>query len=242
MSISKPRVRRPKRPAARGPLSAERVAEAGVAMADEAGLAALSMRGLAERLGVEAMSLYHHLPNKDCLIDAMVDRVAGEIALPEPGRSWRAQMRRRALSALEALTRHAWAALPFLSRLNTGPHMLAYMDRTHGCLRAAGFSPRGADWARHLMDSHIYGYFLQEIHFPIRPEEYASSAASFLPMIPASRFPYLREIAEAVIAGDYDGRNSFEFGLEIILDGLERQLKANADVRTRKTPRDTDGL
>jgi len=223
----KKRGRQTKRPAPRAHLSAERIAKAGVAMADEAGLNALSMRGLAERLGVEAMSLYHHLPNKDALLDAMVDQVAGEIALPEPGQPWRKEMRSRALSTLAVLTRHAWVALPFLSRVNTGPHMLAYVDRTHGCLRAAGFSHRGADWARHLMDSHIFGYFLQELHFPIRPDDYAASAASFLPLIPTSRYPHLREIAEAVIAGDYDGRNSFEFGLEIILAGLERHRKEN---------------
>jgi AcrR family transcriptional regulator len=213
----------------RGRLSPELVTAEAVAMADESGLDALSMRGLAERLGVEAMSLYNHLPNKDSLVDAMVDHVTAEISLPRSDRPWRQQMSRRALSAVEVLMRHPWAAMQMLSRMNTGPHMLAYTNRTHGCLLAAGFSHRGSDWARHLMDSHIYGFVLQEIHFPIRPEDYAGTASAFLPMIPAERYPHLRSLAESVISGQYDGRNSFEFGLKIILDGLARQLKVERE-------------
>lgn len=211
-------------------LSTERVITEAVVMADESGLDVLSMRGLAARLGVEAMSLYHHVPNKESLLDGMVDQVAGEIALPSVDKMWRGQMRQRALSALEVLMRHPWVALPMFSRINIGPHMLAYIDRTHGCLLAAGFSHRDADWARHLMDSHIYGFALQELHFPIRAEDYSSKAAEFLPLLPAADYPHLRALTERVISGHYDGRNSFEFGLEIILDGLARRLKkADAD-------------
>lgn len=210
---------------ARKRLTPERVTSEAVVMADESGLDVLSMRSLATRLGVEAMSLYNHVPNKESLIDAMVDHVTGEIRLPRTDRAWRPQMRQRALSALKVLMQHPWAAIPMISRMNTGPHMLAYTDRTHGCLRAAGFSHRGADWARHLMDSHIYGFALQELHFPIRPQDYASMAEAFLPMIPEGRYPHLRGLAETVSSGKYDGRNSFEFGLEIILDGLALRLK-----------------
>ncbi len=210
---------------ARKRLTPERVTSEAVLMADESGLEVLSMRALATRLGVEAMSLYNHVPNKESLIDAMVDHVTGEIMLPRTDRAWRPQMRQRALSALQVLMQHPWAAIPMLSRMNTGPHMLTYTDRTHGCLLAAGFSHRGADWARHLMDSHIYGFALQELHFPIRPQDYASTAEAFLPMIPEERYPHLRGLAETIISRKYDGRNSFEFGLEIVLDGLARKLK-----------------
>jgi AcrR family transcriptional regulator len=210
----------------RGKLSLELVTAEAVAMADESGLEGLSMRGLAARLGVEAMSLYNHTPNKEGLIDAMVDHVTAEITLPRLDKPWRQQMSRRALSAVEVLMRHPWAAMQMLSRMNTGPHMLTYTDQTHGCLLVAGFSHRGGDWARHLMDSHIYGFVLQELHFPIRPEDYASTASEFLPMIPAERYPHLRGLAEAAISRQYDGRNSFEFGLNFILDGLARQLDA----------------
>ncbi len=205
-------------------LTPGRVTSEAVSMADESGLEALSMRGLATRLGVEAMSLYNHVPNKESLIDAMVDHVTGEITLPRTDRAWRPQMRQRAVSALGVLMRHPWAAMPMLSRMNTGPHMLTYTDRTQGCLLAAGFSHQGADWARHLMDSHIYGFALQELHFPIRPEDYASMAAGFLPMIPARSYPHLRGLAETIISRKYNGRNSFEFGMEIILDGLARTI------------------
>lgn len=207
------------------PLTPDRVTSEAVAMADESGLEAMSMRGLATRLGVEAMSLYNHVPNKESLIDAMVDHITGEINLPRVDRTWRPQMRQRAISALGVLMRHPWAAMPMLSRMNTGPNMLTYTDRTHGCLLTAGFSHRGADWARHLMDSHIYGFALQELHFPIPSEDFASTAAAFLPMIPAETYPHLRSLAERVISGKYDGRNSFEFGLEIILEGLERKAR-----------------
>jgi len=208
-------------------LSRDLIVADAVTLADASGLEGLSMRKLAERLGVEAMSLYNYLPNKDALIDAMVDEVVGEIALPRVGKPWIVEMRGRANSASEALLRHTWAPMPILSRINTGPRMLAYMDRTQGCLLAAGFSHARADGARHLLDSHTYGYVLQELHFPIRPEDYAASAAAFLPMIPASTHPHLRGIAEAIVAGEYDGRNSFTFGLDLILGGLARLLAAN---------------
>lgn len=198
--------------------------EAAVALADEAGLEAVSMRALAARLGVEAMSLYHHVAGKDALIEAMVDEVVGEIVVPRRRKDWRAEMRRRARSALEVLERHAWVCLPMVARVNVGPRMLTYLDRTHGCLLGAGFSHEGADRARHLLDSHIHGFALQERHFPIAPEDYAASARAFLPMLPVERYPHMRGLAEAVGSGAYDGRNSFEFGLKLILDGLARML------------------
>jgi AcrR family transcriptional regulator len=209
---------------ARTPLSRQKVVDAAITLADTAGMDALSMRQLAQRLGVEAMSLYNHVPNKDALIDAMVDEVAGRIALPRPGRPWRAEMARRAHSARALLLQHPWAALPMVSRLNVGPGMLRYADATHGCLLAAGFGHAAADHARHALDSHIHGFTLQELHFPLDRSDYASAAAAFLPMLPPGRYPHMHALAAEVIAGRYNGVNDFDFGLQLLLDGLERLL------------------
>lgn len=209
---------------AREPLSRQAVVDAAIALADEAGMEALSMRQLAQRLGVEAMSLYNHVPSKDALIDAMVDDVAGRIAVPRLGKPWRREMERRARSAYGLLLQHPWAPLPLISRMNIGPGMLRYADATHGCLLAAGFDHALADHAHHVMDSHIYGFTLQELHFPLDRREYASAAKSFLPMLPRERYPHMHALACEVIEGRYNGINRFDFGLKLVLDGLERLL------------------
>lgn len=199
-----------------------RVLDVAMNLADREGLNALTMRRLAARLGVEAMSLYHHVSGKDALLDLLVDRVIGEVDLPQSGDSWKEAMRRRALSAHAVLRAHPWAPLLLLSRLAVGPAMLRYIDATHGCLLQAGFSHATADHARNVLDSHVYGFTLQALHFPIPEGEYAVAAKDFLPQLPSERYPALRQLAEQVIAGDYDGRNTFEFGLELLLEGLER--------------------
>jgi AcrR family transcriptional regulator len=209
----------------RARLDAGRIVRKAIAIADKGGLDAVSMRALAAKLGVEAMSLYHHVKDKETLIDAMVDEVVGEIVQPRVGEDWRAEMRHRARSAVTVLRRHPWACAPMLARINVGPRMLAYLDRTHGCLLHAGFSHAGADRARHLIDSHIHGFAMQENLFPIDPCDYAARAREFLPMLPADRYPHFRGVAEAVATGAYDGRSSLEFGLDLILDGLARLLR-----------------
>jgi len=206
---------------ARSPLSRERVLRAAIALADEADLAALSMRNLGQALGVEAMSLYKHVANKDDVLAGMVDLVAGEIELPTAGGDWQATMRRRALSAHEVLMRHPWATMLFVSRANVGPAMLRYVDATIGCLREAGFSYPVADHAWNAIDSYVYGFTLQKLNFPFAPSEYAAMAAGFLPMIPAERFPYLNGMSRQVIDGQHDGLHELAFGLDLILAGLE---------------------
>jgi AcrR family transcriptional regulator len=198
------------------------VLRAAVAFADERGLEVLSMRKLAEALGVEAMSLYNHVANKDDLLDGMVDTVVGEIELPSIGENWKAAMRRRAISAHEMLLRHPWASMLIVSRINVGPAMLRYMDATIGCLGAAGFSYPMADHAMSALDSHIYGFTLLKANFPVDASEYAQAARQFLPMIPAATHPHARGLAEEVIAGRHSGVNEFTFGLDLLLDGLER--------------------
>jgi AcrR family transcriptional regulator len=208
------------------PLTKERVLQAAVAFADEFGIESLSMRKLGEALGVEAMSLYKHVANKDDVLDGIADIVASEIELPAIGGDWKTAMRRRAISAHEVLMRHPWATMLIMSRANTGPAMLRYVDATIGSLREAGFSYALADHAWNAIDSYVYGFTLQKLKFPIEPPEYAAAAKTFLPQIPAERFPYLNGLSRQVIDGRHDGVNHIEFGLGLILDGLEKVLNA----------------
>lgn len=214
-------------PSTRAPLTRGRVLQAAIRLADEGGIALLSMRRLAQLLGVEAMSLYNHVANKEDVLTGIVDIVVGEISVPPVGADWKAAMHQRATSAHEVLLRHPWAPLLIVTRVNVGPAMLLNIDATLGCLREAGFSYEMADHAWNAIDSHIYGFTLQQLHFPIDPGNYADEAKSFLPMLPADRYPYMRALTQQVIDGDYDGLHDFEFGLKLILDGLE-ELRAKA--------------
>jgi AcrR family transcriptional regulator len=213
---------RKEKAANRLPLSRERVLGEALRMVDEGGLDALSMRSLAQALKVEAMSLYNHVQNKEHILDGLVELVVGEIEAPQPCGDWRAAMRRRALSAHAVLMRHPWATMLFVSRVNIGPNMLRYVDATIGCLRGAGFSYPMADHAWTSIDAYIYGFTLQKLNFPLDPAEYASSASQFLPLIPAEQFPHLNGMSQEVIAGRHDGLHQIDFGLEFILDGIDR--------------------
>lgn len=208
----------------REPLSRSRVLTAAVALADTEGLGALSMRRLGEALGVEAMSLYKHVANKEDLLGGIVDLVVGEMALPAIGGDWRAAMRRRAITAHAVLRRHPWATMLIVSRANVGPASLAYVDATIGCLRAAGFSWALADHAWNAIDSLVYGFTLQQLNFPFAPEDYARMAEHFLPTLPAGAYPHLRGLSQEVIDRRHDGMHALEFGLDLLLDGLERLL------------------
>ena len=209
----------------RAPLTRERVLRRAIRIADKDGIESLSMRKLAQALGVEAMSLYNHVANKEDLLDGMVDIVAGEIEVPDIGRDWKRAMCRRAASAHEVLLRHAWAPMLIVSRINVGPAMLRYVDATIGCLREAGFSYEMADRAWNAIDSYIYGFTLQELNFPFASSEYANAAQEFLPMIPADQYPYLNGLSQEVIAGRHQGVQDFSFGLELVLESLEKLLK-----------------
>lgn len=205
----------------RSPLSRERVLQAAIVLADRTSLEALSMRKLAEALGVKAMSLYNHVSNRDDLLNGMVDLVVSEIELPEIQPNWQEAMRRRALSAHGMLLQHPWATLLLVSRVNVGPAMLRYINATLGCLVEAGFSLEMADHAWNAMDSHIYGFTLQELNFPFDAEDYSEAAEAYVAMIPAEQYPYMNQLTHRVISGDYDGVHDFEMGLGLILSGLE---------------------
>lgn len=203
------------------PLSKERILAEAMALVDQQGLEALSMRKLAQALGVKAMSLYNHVANKDDIIDALVDRVVSEIELPRLDLDWKVAMRRRATSAHTVLLQHPWAAIALMSRVNVGPTMLRYIDATLGCLVEAGFSYEMADQVWNAIDSHIYGFTLQELNFPLEADHYSDAAASFVPNIPADRYPYMNHLTHLVIHGQYHGLHNFEFGLDLILSSLE---------------------
>ncbi|MCB9762085.1 MAG: TetR/AcrR family transcriptional regulator C-terminal domain-containing protein [Alphaproteobacteria bacterium] len=215
---TKPRKKRQRKT----PLTREAVLSAAMRLADREGVDALSMRKLARALRVEAMSLYNHVANKDDLLDGLVDRVIGEIELPTLGGDWREAMRRRALSAHDVLMRHPWATLLILSRVNTGPAMLRYIDATLGCLREAGFSWALADYAWNTLDGHVYGFTLQRLTFPFEPKEYAAKAAEYAPMVPADTYPYMRGLTLEVAEGRHDGVQELELGLGLLLEGFER--------------------
>jgi AcrR family transcriptional regulator len=203
------------------PLSRERVLQAAIELADTGGIESLSMRKLAQELGVQAMSLYNHVEHKDDLLDGIVDMVVGEIEVPDFSVDWKTAMRRRSNSAHAVLLRHPWSTMPLVSRVNVGPAMLRYVDATLGCLKEAGFSLQMADYAWNAIDSHIYGFTLQELNFPFEKSDYAEAAKQGLALIPADKYPYLNKLTHHVMDGDYDGIHDFEFGLELILNGLE---------------------
>ena len=216
----------PRKPARepRTPLSRERVLRAAVAFADRSGREALSMRKLGEALGVEAMSLYNHVANKDELLDGMVDLVFSEIGLPSDDDDWKTAMRRRAVSARQALARHPWAIGLMESRTSPGPATLRHHDAVLGSLRAAGFSIGMAAHAFSALDSYIYGFALQEAALPFSTaEETVEVAQMILAQLRPEEYPHLTELTvEHVLQPGYDYGNEFEFGLDLILDGLER--------------------
>jgi AcrR family transcriptional regulator len=215
---------------ARVPLTRAKVLSVALRMADKGGIESLSMRKLARAVKVEAMSLYNHVDDKEDLLDGLVDLVASEIELPTSGGDWKEAMRRRARSAHAVLLRHNWATMLFVSRVNIGTNMLRYVDATIGCLREAGFTYPRADHAWTALDAYIYGFTIQKRNFPLDPSEYASSAKAFLHLIPAEQFPYLNGMSQEVIAGRHDGLHQLEFGLELILAGLERMRQASEAV------------
>jgi AcrR family transcriptional regulator len=210
--------------ASRTPLSRDRILRAAVGLADTVGIASLSMRSLAHALGVEAMSLYRYVRNKDDMVDGMVDHVFGEIGLPPTGVDWTTAMRQRARSAREVLARHSWAIGLMESRSRPGPATLRHHDAVLGCLREAGFSIAMAAHAYSLLDSYIYGFALQQASLPFKTSEEAVAVADgILRQFPADAYPHLAELTvQHVLQPGYDYADEFEFGLDLILDGLDR--------------------
>lgn len=212
----------------RAPLSRERVLRGAVAVADAGGIAALTIRSLAHELGVKPMSVYHHVANKEEILDGLVDIVFSEIELPTPDGEWQAEMRRRANSARAVLRRHRWAIGLLESRATPGPETLRHHDAVLATLRRAGFSPEMTAHAYALIDSYVYGFALQEASLPFEgPEGVGEVADQFMESMGAGEYPHLTEMTMAYyLQPGYDFGDEFEFGLTVILDGLASSVRS----------------
>ncbi len=202
----------------------DRIVRAAVGIADRGGLGALTMRRLGTELGVEAMSLYKHVAGKEEILDGVVDLIVGQIEIPGDAAGWREAMRRRAESAREVLGRHSWAIGLLETRGATGPASLHYVDAVLGVLRSAGFSVENAAHAFWLLDSYVYGHIVQETSFaPEGPApDTAAATATDLEQVAVNDYPHLAEMAAHASRIGFSIDVEFAFGLDLILDALER--------------------
>jgi AcrR family transcriptional regulator len=213
------------------PLNRDRVLRAAMALVDKGGIESLSMRKLGQALGVEAMSLYNHVANKDDILDGITDLVWGEIELPSTDVDWETAVRSCAISAHDALIRHRWASNLVMSTTSARPARLRYMEALMARLRRAGFSPEETYHAYHTLDSHILGFTLWQIGHALpeggpsirTKEELVMLIARVFPDLSVSDYPYVLEHGELHLSdGSHKDEGEFEFGLRLILDGLRR--------------------
>ena len=219
-------------------LSRDRVLAAAITVADAGGIGALTIRTLAQELGAKPMSVYHYVANKDEIVDGIVDLVYAEIDLPVPGGDWRPEMRRRANSARRVLANHPWATPLLQSRLNPGPATLRHHNAFIATLRAAGFSVELTAHAFALIDSYVFGFALSENALPIHgPDSVADTAASMMHFFDAEAYPALLEFTtEHIMRPDYDFGEEFDYGLDLILDGLARSPADNGGAPRARRP------
>ena len=212
----------------RSTLNRERVLEAAIELADETGIDSLTIRKLAERLDVGTMTIYHHVPSKEEIVDGMVEAVFSEIEKPPTDVDWKTAIRRRCISARRVLKLHPWAAPLMESRMAPGPANLSHHDAVLGCLRNGGLSLQMAAHAYAILDSFIYGYAFEEATLPAQDGEgFAEIAEQIAAHFPADQYPHLAELTfEHVLQPGYDFGDSFEFGLDLIIDGLDRAAQA----------------
>jgi AcrR family transcriptional regulator len=218
------------------PLTRERVLRGAIAVADAGGIAGLTIRSLAQELGVKPMSVYYYVSNKDDILDGIVDLVFSEIDLPVAGGDWRSEMSRRANSARQVLKRHPWATTLLQSRTNAGPATLRHHNAVIGTLREAGFSVEQTAHAFALIDSYVYGFALSERALPINgPESVADVADSMMQQFSAADYPHLVEFTiEHVMQPSYDFGSEFEYGLNLILEGLAKSIPATGAGHLRR--------
>jgi AcrR family transcriptional regulator len=216
-------------PKPRLPLSRDRILASALALVDEHGLEALTMRKLGQELGFEAMSLYNHVANKDDLIDGILDLVLAEGELPSAVGEWDAAVRRSAVSVHDALRRHPWACPLLMLPGRIRPARLQYMDALLGCLRQAGFSAETTFTAYHVLDGHILGFSLWQASHTYSDIDVAEMTERFKNTITPEVYPYLNEHAQQHFTeGPHSEVRAFEFGLDLILDGLRRIHAAGA--------------
>ena len=214
----------PRRNPRRAPVTRDRILRAAIDLADHGGLDALSMRRLGQALGVEAMSLYKHVANKDEVLDGIADLLSADMRAPDATGDWKQELRASAISAHEVLLRHPWASTLIESRMNAGPNRLRYLDAVIATLRGAGFSLPIVARAFGLLDSHTYGFTLQEQAWAFDPADAPELAAAMVATLPEGAYPNI--VAMAGLAASEPGGMGidFAFGLDLILDGLERLL------------------
>lgn len=212
-------------------LSRERVLECAVEVADAGGLASLTIRGLAQRLGAKPMSVYHYVANKDEILDGIVDVVFGEIYLPHVGGEWRVEVERRARSARDVLRAHPWAIPLLESRRAPGPANLAQHDAVLGTLRSAGFSRALTAHTYALLDAFVYGVAVQESSLPFEgPGGPEGVAGPIMELMAGGKYPHLAEMADHhYVQPGYDFGDEFEFGLRLLLDGITQLRVAERD-------------
>ena len=216
-------------------LTTERIVRAAIAHADKDGIGSLTMRGLAERLGAKPMSLYYHVASKDQLLGAMTTAVLSEVELPARGAEWKRALRATAIDYHEVLLRHSWAAGLMLSSSGADQVRMEYMESILRTLREGGLSPVITDRAYHAIESHILGYTLWVVGMNLGTEEdVAALAKAFLPSIPRDVYPYTAEHIEQHLLSREPGED-FAFGLDLILDGLERFIDPD-DARPDAAP------
>ena len=208
----------------REPLSRDRIIRAAIELADRDGLDAVAMRRLGQQLGVEAMSLYKHVADKEDVLAGMADRVAEQFEHPASELDWQSAIRASSIAAHEILQRHPWAASLMESTLKPGPARLAYLDAVIGVLRAAGFSIVDVAHAFGALDSHLYGFVMQVASWPFDADEVPGIAAEMLSELPVERYPNLFEMGTMVATREGGMPLDFTFGLDLLLDGLERRL------------------
>ena len=215
----------------REPLSRERVLSAAVAVADAEGFGSLTIRSLARRLDVQPMAIYYYVANKGEILDGILDLVFGEIELPSADGDWQTRLARSAHSARSVLRRHPWAIVLMQSGTAPGPATLRHHNAIIGAFRDAGLSVKMTAHAYALLDSFIYGFALSEAALPINgPGTVAEVAESMMQKQPLDDYPHLAEFAaEHILQPDYDFGSEFQFGLDLILDGLARSIPPAKD-------------
>jgi AcrR family transcriptional regulator len=210
------------------PLTRDRVLHIALALADQGGLESLSMRRLGQELGVEAMALYYHFASRDQIVDGIVDAVFAEVELPATDGDWRTAMRRRGISLRDALLRHRWAIGLMEARGHPGPANLRHHDAVIASLRAAGFDMAMVAHAYSALDAYIYGFALTKMTLPFdAATDMAEMAETMLAPFPAGEYPNLVAfITEHAMQPGYDFGDEFEYGLDLVLDGLEQARAA----------------
>jgi AcrR family transcriptional regulator len=207
----------------RGPLTRDQVLRAAVRLADEGGLETLSMRRLGQELRVQAMSLYKHVANKDDILDGIADLIVGDFEVPAGDVDWRTAIRRSAVSAHQVLLGHPWASGLIESRVNVGPARLRYLEGVIGTLSAAGFPMPSVVRVIMTLDSYTYGFVLQELAWPFTPDDAQAAATDFSQGLPAGQYPNLLAMADMAQSTHGGALVDFEFGLDLILDAIERR-------------------